>query len=266
MTTSTTAVAAAADRLRNAAATRTPCAPVRDLIGESDAALAYAVQRELSESRRRSGARVVGHKIGLTAPAVQAQLGVDRPDFGLLFDDMDVSGAPVDFSRLLQPKIEAEIAFVLAADLTDPDASAGTVAPAVAYALPAFEVVDSRIAAWDIRFADTVADNASSGLFVLGTKRRTLNQFSPVEARMTMTRDGRPVSSGEGAACLGDPLNALAWLARTAVEFGDPLRAGHVVLSGALGPMVAVEAGDRFHAEITGLGGIDAVFTSGAAA
>jgi 2-keto-4-pentenoate hydratase len=256
-------VAAATERLRQAVRTATPCAPVRDLIGADDGDAAYAVQRALAADRIAAGARVIGHKIGLTSPAVQAQLGVDRPDFGLLFDDMEVSDGAVDVTRLLQPKIEAEVAFVLSADINDPHPTAESVRSAVAYAAPALEIVDSRVKAWDITFGDTVADNASAGLFVLGPARVPLADFEPRAATMTMTMNGDPVSAGNGAACLGDPLNALAWLAGTAVAVGDPLRRGHVVLSGALGPMVAVGPGAVVRAEISGLGAVDARFSRG---
>ena len=263
-TTDTTAAMTAAERLIQAAAVGVPCEPVRDIIGADDDALAYEVQSLLAADRRARGARVVGHKIGLTSPAVQKQLGVDRPDFGKLFDDMQVAvGETVDMDQLLQPKVEAEIAFVLSADITDPDADAASVRAAVAYASPALEIVDSRIAAWDISYVDTVADNASSGLFVLGEARVSLDDFEPREATMSMSVDGTPASTGVGEACLGDPLNALAWLARTAVAVGDPLRAGHIVLSGALGPMCPVESGSVVAAHIEGLGPVRATFGRG---
>jgi 2-keto-4-pentenoate hydratase len=254
----TSRILEAADRLRRAAQEHRPCPPVRDLIGPSDVSAAYAVQRELTRARLAAGAHVVGHKIGLTSPAVQRQLGVDRPDFGVLFADMAYSdGAKVPMGRLLQPRAEAEVAFVLGRDLDEPGAD---VRAAVAYAVPALEIVDSRIAGWDISFADTVADNASSGLFVLGSQRRTLDGFEPAATRMELRQDGVVVSTGAGAACLGDPLAALAWLARTAREFGEPLRAGQVVLSGALGPMVPVVPGAAFTAEVSGLGTVSASF------
>ena len=257
-------IAAAVTRLQAAARTGKPCAPVRDLIGNGDADLAYAVQHALSVDRITRGAKVVGHKIGLTSPEVQAQLGVDRPDFGLLFDDMAVlPGETIDIRRLLQPKIEAEIAFLLSADITDPQVTADGVRPAVACAAPALEIVDSRISKWDITFADTVADNASSGLYTLGSTRVSLEHFEPAEAAMTMMLNGARVSAGRGSDCLGDPLNALAWLARIAIEVGAPLRAGHVVLSGALGPMVPVSPGAQVRAEISGLGSVEAIFTDG---
>lgn len=258
------AVVAAADRLADAAESRVPCAPVRDLIavpGVDEVESAYGVQRLLTERRCRSGVEIVGRKVGLTAPAVQRQLGVDQPDFGVLFDDMWCAGdRPVPTERLLQPKIEAEVAFVLGADLLDGDVDVERVRAAVDYAVAALEIVDSRIAGWDIGFADTVADNASSGLFVLGSQRVGLDVCEPVDVCMSMSVDGPVVSEGAGVACLGDPLNALAWLARTAAAFGEPLRAGQVVLSGALGPMVPVTAGSRVVAEISSLGTVTASF------
>lgn len=255
-------IEAAANRLLTALRTGTPCPPVRDLIGSDDVEAAYAVQRRLTARRQAGGASVVGRKIGLTAPAVQAQLGVDQPDFGVLFDDMRRAEGQVDVSGLLQPKIEAEVAFVLGADLDDPDASASSVRVAVEYAVAALEIVDSRIAGWDISFADTVADNASSGLFVLGARPLPLDAVEPSTVAMTMTMDGEPVSSGHGTACLGDPLAALAWLAGTAARFGDPLRAGDIVLSGALGPMAVVRPGTVVHADIGPLGGVSVTFTA----
>jgi 2-keto-4-pentenoate hydratase len=205
---------------------------------------------------------VVGRKIGLTSPAVQAQIGVDEPDFGVLFDDMAYDdGAVLPSGRLLQPRAEAEIAFVLAEDLVDGSLDHARVSAAVGYAVAALEIVDSRIAGWDISYGDTVADNASSGLYVLGARRLRLDEFTPVDVEMSMTLDGEVVSTGTGAACLGDPLNALAWLATKAREFGDPLRAGQVILSGALGPMVAVLPGASVTAEITGLGSVSTTFS-----
>jgi 2-keto-4-pentenoate hydratase len=258
--TTTDAVRQAAARLRKAQERRKPCAPVRDLIGPDSVSAAYAVQEFATADRIAAGARIVGRKIGLTSPAVQAQLGVDQPDFGVLFDDMDASAGPVSIGRLLQPKVEAEVAFVLGADLAEGDLGLEQVRAAVAHAVAAIEIVDSRIAGWDIAFADTVADNGSSALYVLGTLTRTLAEVEPVDVEMTMTRNGEVVSSGNGAACLGDPLLSLAWLARTARDFGEPLRAGQVILSGALGPMVAVEPGDTFEAHISGLGSVSVIF------
>lgn len=255
------AIADAAARLAEAARSRTPCPPVRDLIGTTDVAAAYAVQQRLVADRVAAGRKVVGRKIGLTSEAVQQQLGVDRPDFGVLLDDMTyAAGESIPVSHFLQPKIEAEIGFVLEADL-DGDITDEAVAAAVGEVCVALEIVDSRIRDWDISFGDTVADNASSGGYVLGEERVSLAEFTPVEAAMELTRDGEVVSTGTGAACLGDPLNALAWLATTARDLGEPLRAGQVVLSGALGPMVPVAAGETFVATVPGLGSVTAPFS-----
>jgi 2-keto-4-pentenoate hydratase len=255
------AITEAADWLEVAARTGVPCRPVRDLIGSGDVEMAYAVQQLLTKRRVAAGARVVGRKIGLTSAAVQQQLGVDRPDFGVLFADMDVSALPeVPSDRLLQPKIEAEIAFVLGHDIDGP-MDAEHVRTAVAHATAAPEIVDSRVTGWDITFGDTVAYNASSGLFVLSGQRLTLDEFRPAEIPMTMRLDGDPVAEGSGAACLGDPLLALAWLARTARDLGDPLRAGQVILSGALGPMVATAPGSVVVAELGPLGAVTATFS-----
>ncbi|KUH69830.1 2-keto-4-pentenoate hydratase [Mycolicibacterium novocastrense] len=252
----------AADRIFRASRSRCPAEPVRGLIGAEDISVAYAVQREFVRRRLAAGGIVVGRKIGLTSPAVQQQLGVDQPDLGVLFADMDVSGAlVVPPGRLLQPKVEAEIAFVLKKDLVDGDLGDAQVRAAVDYGLAALEIVDSRIANWDIGITDTVADNASSGLFVLSDKEVTLEEFVPAEVVMRMYADDVLVSEGSGGACLGDPLAALTWLARTAREFGDPLTAGQIILSGALGPMVPVSPGVRVHADLGPLGSVSATFS-----
>jgi 2-keto-4-pentenoate hydratase len=252
-------------RLGAARATRRPCAPVRALLPAGDLDAAYAVQSAWIAGQQAAGAILVGRKIGLTNPVVQRQLGVDQPDFGVLLDTMECrTDAPIEIARVLQPKIEAEIAFVLARDLTAPVIGPADVAAATAYVVAALEIVDSRIAGWDIDIVDTVADNASSGLFVLGDRHVDLAELDLPACRMTLLRAGEAVSNGSGADCLGDPLVAVAWLATTARDRGRPLRAGEIVLSGALGPMVPVTAGDRFHARISGVGEVTASFTGGA--
>ena len=257
------AIEAAADRLSEAASTGVACAPVADLLGPDDIDAAYQAQHRLTERRLAAGARIIGRKIGLTAPAVQRQIGVDRPDFGVLFDDMRYEdGAEIPFGRLLQPKAEAEVAFLLAKDISDAKTASDPAAirDAVALAFPAIEIVDSRIADWRIGITDTVADNASSGVFVVGAHGTPLAAFAPIDVTMTMRRGGDLVSQGAGRDCLGDPLNALAWLAATLIAVGTPLRAGDLVLSGALGPMVPVEPGDVFEAVIAPLGTVTARF------
>ena len=251
--TSQDSISAAVARLATAQETRVPCAPVRDLIGTDDLAAAYAVQQGLVQGRLAGGVTVVGRKIGATSEAVQNQLGVDQPDFGYLLSDMDVSSHdPVSMRTLLQPRVEAEVAFVLARDIDDDEITPDVVRDAVDLALPALEIVDSRIADWRIGFTDTVADNASSGLFVVGTDGRKLDEVEPRDVAMSLTINGEERSAGNGAACLGDPLEALRWLAVQAQRFGDPLRAGHLILSGALGPFVPFAPGDRVEATISG--------------
>ncbi|MEW2397196.1 fumarylacetoacetate hydrolase family protein [Streptomyces sp. NPDC046862] len=261
MTSETEAVMAAAARLERASATGLACGPITDLIGGTDIATAYRVQQIVTEHRLAAGARLIGRKIGLTSAAVQSQVGVDRPDFGVLFDDMRYAdGDVVPYGRLLQPQAEAEVAFLLSRDLTSAE-DLSKLRDAVELAYPAVEIVDSRIADWKIGITDTVADNASSGVFVIGEQGRSPGGFEPGDTVMTMRRDGKVVSHGTGRDCLGDPLNALGWLAATAIEFGSPLRAGDLVLSGALGPMVPVHPGDVFEVTIEPLGTITARFS-----
>ncbi len=246
---------AAADRLWQAAQWRTPCPPIRDLVAADDVESAYAISSINVARRLEKGAERVGRKIGLTSEAVQRQLGVSTPDFGALLDDMVVApGGVVPTGVLLQPKVEAEVAFVLTGDLDGALESTDEVRAAIGGAMAAIEIVDSRIADWDIQYADTVADNASCGLYVVSDTVVPLSEVEPVEVAMTMSINGEVVSTGSGAACLGDPLNAVLWLARTLRDVGDPLRAGEVVLSGALGPMAVVRPGDSVETTITGLG------------
>jgi 2-keto-4-pentenoate hydratase len=262
--TSTETIDEAVARLATAVRTGIGCSPVRELIG-SDGAAAYEVQQRGIAARVGNGATVLGRKIGLTSAAVQRQLGVDQPDFGVLLSDMayaDAAELPVD--RLLLPRVEAEIAFVLKADLVVGPFDATSVAGAVDYAVAALEIVDSRIAGWDITFADTVADNASAAQYVLGLERVELEAFVPREATMSMSLNGEVASEGAGTASLGDPLAALAWLATTALAMSAPLRAGEVVLSGALGPVVPIGAGDFVTATISGLGSVHASFVKAA--
>jgi 2-keto-4-pentenoate hydratase len=233
----------------------TPIAPIRTQLAELDVDAAYAIQQENTAHWQAEGRRLVGSKIGLTSRAVQNQLGVDRPDFGVLFADMMVAeDEPVAAGRVLQPKIEAEVAFLLDRDVDVEAPTVIDVLRAVAYAMPALEIVGSRITNWDIGVVDTVADNASSGLFVLGGPIRRLDGLNLRALQMQMTRREEIVSKGTGAACLGNPLNAMAWLASELASRKRPLRAGDVVLSGALGPMVPVNSGDAFEANIAGSG------------
>lgn len=238
--------------------------PVRDALGDRDLDAAYEVQERVIALREAQGSRRVGRKVGLTSPAVQRQLGVEQPDFGVLLSDMDASGwDAIDSSRLVAPRIEAEIAFILGRDVDRTDRA--SVLAAVESVAAALEIVDSRVRDWRISIVDTIADNASSALFVLGDARLPLDRIEPAEVRMSMSEDGEAVSRGDGRACLGDPLTALVWVAETAARLGRPLRAGEVVLSGALGPMVPFERGRTYEARLTGLGSVTAIATGGEA-
>jgi 2-keto-4-pentenoate hydratase len=254
--------AAAARAIREAYRTRCPVAPVRALLGSAtDAAAAYAVQQANTEIWLAEGRRPVGRKVGLTAKVVQRQLGVDQPDHGMLFADMCYgTGEEIAADAVLQPRVEAEVALVLERDLTMEQPTVADVIRATAFALPAIEVVGSRIAGWDITLVDTIADNASSGLFVLGGPPRSLLGLDLVACRMRMTRERETISEGSGAACLGSPLNAAVWLARTVVRLGNPLKAGDTIMTGALGPMAAVAPGQVVQAAIEGLGTVVASF------
>ncbi len=252
-----------ARRLR-AAYTDGTVAPMRDGLEPTDVVGAYAVQTINTRFWEAQGRRIVGRKAGLTAKAVQEQLGVDQPDFGVLFDDMRVAdGGTLSADKCIQPKAEAEIAFVLSADLPSPDTTPEDVAAAVATVHAAIEIVDSRIADWKIAFADTVADNGSSAFFVLADQGLPLAGLDLEGAGMEMTFDGEVVSIGIGAAALGNPLNAAAWLARTLAARGEPLKAGDVLLAGALGPMVALQPGNVVRTKVAGIG--ECSFTYGKA-
>jgi 2-keto-4-pentenoate hydratase len=250
----------AAARLREADQSGRPCKPVRDLIGAEDVAAAYAVQEAGTTRRLAAGARLSGRKIGLTSAAVQKQLGVSQPDYGMLFADMEVPDGACAPKSLLQPRAEAEIAFVLGRDLDREVMVGADVARAVEYAVGAIEIVDSRIENWDIGITDTVADNGSAARYVLASRPRRLADLDLLLCGMVMRKNGEIVSLGTGAACLGNPLHAAKWLAETMVRAGRPLKAGDVVLSGALGPMVPAGPGDLFEAEIQGLGSVRVAF------
>ncbi|MEQ9225241.1 MAG: fumarylacetoacetate hydrolase family protein [Parvibaculum sp.] len=244
------AIAAA---LAEARRSRTPIPPVTETSFGFDVASAYAVQEINTRRRLAAGERIVGRKIGLTSPAVQTQLGVNEPDYGMLFDVDDVSGrAAIAMSELMQPKVEAEIAFVLGKPLKSLDPSLDEVASAIDYAVAAVEIVDSAIADWRITLSDTVADNASGAKFVLGSDRRKLSEIDLHLGGMEMCLNGRQVSVGVAAACLGNPLNAARWLAKKMAEVGRPLGAGDIVLSGALGPMCNAAAGSEFTVYVQG--------------
>jgi 2-keto-4-pentenoate hydratase len=251
----------AAQQIRAAYESCTPCAPVKACFASGDLDAAYAAQEINTNHWLQQGRRLVGRKIGLTSAVVQAQLGVDQPDYGMLFADMaHGDGEDVSFDRVLQPRAEAEVALVLDRDLTRERHTPSEIISAVAYALPSLEIVGSRIADWKISILDTIADNASSGLFFVGTTPKRLADLDLGLCGMRMLRGGEPVSTGIGRACLGNPINAARWLADKMVAVGRPLLAGDVIMTGALGPMVALHRGDVIEAEISGLGAVRAAF------
>lgn len=245
----------AADRLWAAEQSREPCNPVRDLIPAHDITSAYAIQQLNVDRHVAAGRRISGRKIGLTSKAVQAQLGVLEPDFGALFADMEYGhGSTIPFNRLIGPRVEAEVMLVLERDLEHEMVTFTDVVRATAFVVASMEVVDCRLRNWDIRIADTVADNAAAGLYVVGSMPRSLSNIDLSSCAMTLRRNGELVSSGRGGDTLGHPINSTVWLARTLATMGTPLRAGDAILTGALGPMIEARPGDVFEASIGGLG------------
>jgi len=251
-----------ADRLWQAEVEGRPIEPVTDSYSDLTVADGYAIQTVNIERRVAAGRIIRGRKVGLTSRPMQQLLGVGEPDFGVLLDDMFVDdAAEVDSRALLQPRAEAEIAFVMARDLTGPGVTTADVLAATAGVLPAIEIVDSRIAEWRIKLVDTVADNASCGRVAIGGR---LTPVTAVDLRlvgMMFYRNGVPIDSGAGAAALGNPAYCVAWLANRLGALGSGLRAGDVVLPGALHRMVPVRPGDVFRAEFAHLGDVTVRFT-----
>ena len=229
---------------------------------------AYAAQLGQIKVLTSGGRKVVGHKIGLTSAAMQDLLGVTEPDYGHLLDDMVYvdhgSGATVGMDRFIQPRVEPEIGFVLSRPLRGPGVDLKAAQQAVESAFPALEVVDSRIRDWKIGLLDTIADNASSGAVVIGADRVAVDSLDLLRTTVTLRCNSDVVGTGDGAAVMGNPLAALAWLANTLGTRGIALEPGHLVIPGAMCAMVPVEAGDRVTAEFTGLGSVSAVFVGDA--
>ncbi len=260
------AQAKAADLLSSAYQTRVPIEPLVDTCDGLTLDDAYEIQ--LLQIRRRvaAGARVKGHKVGLTSAAMQRQMGVDQPDYGHLLDDMFwLEYQPIPVSRFLQPRVEPEVAFVLKRPLHGPGVTAAEAIAAVDFVLPALELIDSRIRDWKIGLLDTIADNASSGGVVLGS---TPTPLSAVDLRLggcNLHRNGQLVATGAGGAVLGSPLTSLVWLANTVGAQGVVLEAGHVVLPGSITVSIPVSAGDSVTATFAGLGSVTARFEEGQA-
>lgn len=243
------------DELYQSLLSRTPVEPLTNR--ESDITIedAYQIQLRMIARRIEAGETVIGKKIGVTSKVVMDMLGVNQPDFGHLLSGMVFNeGEPVDTSKLIAPKAEAEVAFILKKDLTGPGVSAADVLRATDCVMPCFEIVDSRIKDWKIKIQDTVADNASCGVLTLGGTRRSPHDLDLALAGMVLEKNGEIISTSTGASVQGSPVNAVAWLANTLGRLGITLKAGDIILSGSQSPLVPVKAGDSLYCSVGGLG------------
>jgi 2-keto-4-pentenoate hydratase len=255
------AQAQAADLLLTAYTTRQPVEPLVEKFAELTLADSYEIQLLQIRARLAAGAVVKGHKVGLTSAAMQRQMGVDTPDYGHLLDDMfHLEHLPIPADHYLQPRIEPEVAFVLKRRLQGPGVTVAEAAAAVDFVLPALEVIDSRIRDWKIGILDTIADNASSGGVVLGSRPTPLGAVDLRLGGCNLHRNGELVATGAGGAVLGSPLTSLVWLANTVGSLGVTLEPGHVVLPGSVTASVPVTPGDTFTATFAGLGSVTARF------
>lgn len=251
----------AADRLAEAERTRTPIERLTDLYPGIDVRDAYDVQLRQIAAKKAAGATVVGKKIGLTGKAIQRQLGIDTPDYGHLMDYFPIAdGGEVKCDELIWPRVEPEIAFVLDRPLRGPGVNVAQVLAATRYVTPAFEIIDSRIKDWKIKFEDTVADNGSSARFVLGSEQRPVDEVDLRLVGMVLKQNGEDIANSSGAAALGNPAVAVAWLANALAEFGIALEAGEIILPGALTKSFDGKAGDTFSASYDGLGSVNVRF------
>lgn len=243
------------DQLYGAQMSRTPVDPLTTRYTDISIEDAYRIQQVMVERRLMAGEKIVGKKIGVTSKAVMNMLGVHQPDFGHMLDGMIFGdGDTIQINTLIQPKAEGEIAFVLKKDLIGPGISASDVLAATEGVMACFEIVDSRIRDWKIKIQDTVADNASCGVFVLGDRMVDAREVDLRNCGMVLEKSGEIVVTGAGAATMGSPVNAVVWLANTLGRLGIPLKAGEIILSGALGAMVPVQAGDNLRVTIGGIG------------
>jgi 2-oxopent-4-enoate hydratase len=256
-----------ADELWEADRSAKPVAPLTERHPDLVISDAYAIQTINITRRTAAGQRVIGRKVGLTSKPMQQMLGVDEPDFGVLTDEMIVEdGDLIDLGRLVQPRVEAELAFVMGEDLAGPGVTTARALSAIEGALPSVEIVDSRVADWKIKLVDTVADNASSGLLVVGGRMRPVADLDLRLLGVVVSRHGQLLDTGAGAAALGNPARCVAWLANKLGRFGEGLKAGDVVLPGAVHKMVLVEPGDVFRAEFAHLGAVTVRFSGGSPA
>jgi 2-keto-4-pentenoate hydratase len=257
-------IATAADRLRLAEAERAPIDPLIQNFSGIDADDAYQIQLLNIRRRIEAGGEVVGHKVGLSSRAMQEMMGVDEPDYGHLLADMRLDdvrvGGAADAERYCRPRVEPEVGFILGADLPGESCTEADVLAATEAVAPAIELIDSRIVDWRIQLPDTIADNASSAGFVLGPERVDPHDLDLTAIGVRLSRNGEPVAEGRSDAVLGNPVIAVAWLARTVARFGVRLRAGHLVLPGSCTRAIDARAGDDFQAEFDGLGVVRLAF------
>jgi 2-oxopent-4-enoate/cis-2-oxohex-4-enoate hydratase len=244
------------DELYDALRNRTMVEPLTDREPDITIEDAYHISLHLVDRRQADGETIIGKKIGVTSAAVQNMLNVHQPDFGYLTDRMICANGedmPIS-SELIQPKAEGEIAFILKKDLIGPGVTNADVLRATDFVMPCYEIVDSRIKDWKIKIQDTIADNASCGLFVLGDQAVDPRKVDLTTCGMVLEKNGEVVSTGAGAAALGSPINCVTWLANTLGEFGIPLKAGEVILSGSLVPLEPIKPGDNMSLIIGGIG------------
>lgn len=246
--------------LQQAEARKKSTLPLTEVYPDLTVDEAYQVQLRAIDEKVKNGQRIVGKKIGLTSVAMQKLLGVDQPDYGHLLDSMEVINGVIQLDNLFQPKVEGEIAFVLRKDLKGPNVTVEEVIDATDYIAPALEIVDSRITDWKITLTDTVADNASCGLFVIGDQRFSISDIDLPSIEMHLFKNGEKMNTGYGSDVLGHPAKCVAWLANKLSEYDVVLKAGEVILSGALSAAVNAEKGDRFTAGFSHIGKVEVTF------
>lgn len=251
-----------ADELYEAETSRKGIAPLTANQSNLSIEEAYKIQMINIERKQQLGHKISGKKVGLTSLAMQNLLGVDQPDFGYLLDSMAFdNGDQIDFTKVMQPKVEGEIAFVLNRDLAGPNVTKEDVLAVTEYVMPAIEVVDSRVKDWKITLADTVADNASCGLYVLGDKFTNIEQIDLASIHMKLYKNDELINDGYGNAVLDHPANAVAWLANKLYDFGVSLKANEIILSGAFSAAVDAEPGDCFTISMSGLSDVGFCFS-----
>ncbi|MED2970663.1 2-keto-4-pentenoate hydratase [Fictibacillus sp. B-59209] len=250
-----------AGELLEAERTTVPVAPLTERFENLTVEDAYQIQLAIAKSKTVEGRKVIGKKVGLTSKAMQNMLGVTEPDYGHLFDDMAVkNGETVRIDSMIKPRVEAEIGFVLREELFQPNVTFLDVLMATDYVVPALEIIDSRIADWKIKLVDTVADNGSSAKVVLSDKKKTIDEVDFRSASMVLFKNEELIATGAGAAALGHPAHAVAWLANKLYEFGIPLKANELILPGALSAAIDVLPGDTVTAEFGPLGWVSVHF------